>query len=107
MHSLYTQAAALTDEVIAAATKVQKHFGIGALESIYVRCLEHELQLSGHKTKREGIVKISYRGLEAASNESSSKTPTMMTHRSEPIIGISEPTASREPATDSKMSPCN
>ena len=68
MHSLYTQAAALTDEVIAAATKVQKHFGIGALESIYVRCLERELQLSGHMTKREGLVKISYRGLEFDEN---------------------------------------
>ena len=63
MHALYEQAAKLTDEVIKAAVAVQKHFGIGALESIYVRCLERELQLAGHKTKREGPVRITYRGL--------------------------------------------
>lgn len=64
MHTLYQQAASLTEEVISAAIKVQKHFGIGALESIYVRCLERELELSGHKTSREKSVKISYRGIE-------------------------------------------
>ena len=63
MHELYSQAAALTDEVIAAAVKVQKHFGIGVLESIYVRCLEQELKLSGHKTSREKSVRIAYRGM--------------------------------------------
>jgi len=63
MHPLYTQAAALTDEVIAASAKVQKHFGIGALESIYVRCLERELELAGHKTSREKAVKITYRDM--------------------------------------------
>ena len=55
MHALYKQAAALTEEVIAAAVMVQKHFGIGALESIYVRCLERELELAGHKTSRERL----------------------------------------------------
>ena len=63
MHELYHQADVLTQEVIDAAVKVQKHFGIGVLESIYVRCLERELQLAGHETSREGVVKISYRGL--------------------------------------------
>ena len=68
MHKLYPQADSLTQEVVDAAVKVQKHFGIGALESIYVRCLERELQLNGHKTRREGVVKISYRGLEFDEN---------------------------------------
>jgi len=63
MHSLYDQAAAPTDEVVQAAVKVQKHFGIGVLESIYVRCLERELQLAGHATSREGIVRIEYRDI--------------------------------------------
>ena len=68
MHPLYKQAAELTETVIASATKVQKHFGIGALESIYVRCLERELQLAGHKTSREKAIKIAYRGLEFDEN---------------------------------------
>ena len=63
MHKLFQQAASLTEEVIAAAVKVQKHFGIGALESIYVRCLERELELSGHRTSRENAVSITYRGM--------------------------------------------
>ena len=63
MHELYLKAASLTAEVIEATVKVQKHFGVGALESIYVRCLERELELAGHTTSREKAVRISYRGL--------------------------------------------
>lgn len=63
MHCLYEKANELTGEVIKAAEAVRDHFGIGALESIYVRCLERELQLGGHKTKREGTVKLEYKGL--------------------------------------------
>lgn len=62
MHKLYERAEALTDEVIAAANKVHKHFGIGVLESIYVKCLERELELAGHKTSREQAVRIEYEG---------------------------------------------
>ena len=63
MHPLYEQASKLTEEVVKAAVTVQKHFGIGALESIYVKCLERELQLAGHTTSREGSVKINYRDM--------------------------------------------
>lgn len=63
MHKLYEKANDLTDEVIRAAVAVRECFGIGALESIYVRCLERELQLAGHKTSREGMVKVEYKGL--------------------------------------------
>ena len=63
MHPLYEQASKLTEEVVKAAVTVQKHFGIGALESIYVKCLERELQLAGHTTSREGPVKINYRDM--------------------------------------------
>ena len=63
MHPLYEQADSLTQEVIDAVVKVQKHFSIGALESIYVRCLERELELSGHRTSREKGVSITYRGM--------------------------------------------
>ena len=68
MHELYARASALTDEVVAASVKVQKYFGIGALESIYVRCLERELELSGHKTSREKAVNITYRGMQFDEN---------------------------------------
>lgn len=68
MHKLYDRAVGLTDEVIAAAVRVHKHFGIGVLESIYVKCLEQELRLAGHKTTREEKVKISYRGMEIDEN---------------------------------------
>ena len=63
MHRQYEQAAALTAEVIEAAVAVQRHFGIGVLESIYVKCLERELQLRGHATSREKRIVVSYRGL--------------------------------------------
>lgn len=63
MHPLYEQAASLTEAVIAAAVAVQKHFGIGLLESIYVRCLERELQMAGHATSREKAIAITYRGI--------------------------------------------
>jgi len=63
MHPLYEKAASLTDEVVKAAVRVRDHFGIGALESIYVRCLEQELKLAGHETSREQGIKIAYRGM--------------------------------------------
>ena len=63
MHSLFQQASSLTEEVIAAAVRVQKHFGIGALESIYVRCLERELELAGHRTSRARCPTIVRMGL--------------------------------------------
>ena len=63
MHPLYEQADSLTQEVIDATVRVQKHFGIGALESIYVRCLERELELAGHRTSREKGVSITYRDM--------------------------------------------
>lgn len=68
MHALYEKADSIVKAVVDAAVAVREHFGIGALESIYVRCLERELQLAGHKTSREGVVKIEYRGLEFDEN---------------------------------------
>jgi len=62
MHPLYTKAAGLTEDVIAAAIAVHKHFGAGVLESIYVRCLEQALKVAGHKVEREKTVPISYLG---------------------------------------------
>ena len=64
MNPLYEKADKLTKEVIDAAIRVHEHFGPGLLESIYAKCLEQELKLAGHQTKREETVWIKYRGLE-------------------------------------------
>ena len=64
MHKLYKKANELTGVVIEAAIAVQKHFGIGVLESIYQKCLAQELRLKGHKVDIEKVVTISYKGFE-------------------------------------------
>ena len=63
MHPLFQKAHLLTIEVISSALEVQRHFGPGLLESIYVKCLERELNLRGHSTRREVPVTIQYKGL--------------------------------------------
>ena len=62
MHELYNKANDLAGVVIAAAVEVQKHFGIGIMESVYVKCLARELALRGHATKAEVPVSIQYKG---------------------------------------------
>ena len=62
MHPLYKKAHNLTEEIIAAAIAVHRHFGPGVLESIYVRCLEQALRVAGHTVEREKSVTISYMG---------------------------------------------
>ena len=64
MHPLFEKAHLLTSEIISAALEVQRHFGPGLLESIYVKCLERELNLRGHVTSREVPVTIRYKDLE-------------------------------------------
>lgn len=61
MHPKYEQASDLTEDVINAAVEVREHFGIGLLESIYQKCLAHELTLRGHIVKTEAPVTIRYK----------------------------------------------
>ena len=61
MHPLYEKASSLTGTVISAAIEVQKHFGTGLLESIYVKCLGRELNMRGLRTKKEVPVEIIYK----------------------------------------------
>ncbi len=63
MHPLYQKASSLTEMVIGSAIEVQRYFGPGLLESIYVKCLERELNLKGLSTCREVPVTISYKGI--------------------------------------------
>lgn len=62
MHPKYLKANELTKEVIDAALTVQRYFGIGVLESIYVKALSRELELAGHKVEEEKPCTIEYKG---------------------------------------------
>ncbi|MDR1009884.1 MAG: GxxExxY protein [Opitutaceae bacterium] len=63
MHPLYKKADMLSFDVISAAMEVHKNKGPGLLESIYERCLLHELKLRNHQAQTQGIVKITYKDL--------------------------------------------
>ncbi len=53
----------LTHEVIGAAIEVHKKLGPGLLESVYRRCLCHELFLRGIQFKYEDPLPLEYKGL--------------------------------------------
>lgn len=61
MHPKFERAQSLTEDVISAACEVRAHFGIGLLESIYQKCLAHELKQRGHGVKVEAPVTIRYK----------------------------------------------
>ncbi len=49
--------------VTGAAIEVHKALGPGLLESVYHKCLKHELSIRGIKYKSELIVPVNYKGL--------------------------------------------
>ncbi len=63
MHPEYGRAHRWTSVVIGAAIEVHREKGPGLLESIYQKCLRHELSLRGVPTHGEVQVPISYQGL--------------------------------------------
>jgi GxxExxY protein len=63
MHPLYQQADALSGDVIGAAIAVHRDKGPGLLESIYERCLMHELFLRGYDAVNQKLVRITYKDL--------------------------------------------
>lgn len=63
MHPKFTEADALSGDVIGAAIEVHRDKGPGLLESIYERCLVHELNLRGHMSVNQKLVQISYKDL--------------------------------------------
>jgi GxxExxY protein len=63
MHPLYAKADALRSEVIGAAIEVHRDKGPGLIESIYERCLMHELSLRGHSSVNQKLVHVEYKGL--------------------------------------------
>src|SRR5262245_3101118 len=63
MHKLYQRADVLSHVVIGAAIEVHKALGPGLLESIYERCLLHELGLRGVPAINQREVQIRYKEL--------------------------------------------
>ncbi len=53
----------LVCQVTGAAIEVHKELGPGLLESVYHKCLKHELTKRGINFKSELIVPVNYKGL--------------------------------------------
>ena len=62
MHPLYDKAQQLSQDVVDAFIEVLNTLGAGLLESIYEKCLQHELELRGHHVKTELVVPVKYKG---------------------------------------------
>lgn len=63
MHPLFSQADQLSPIAIGAAIEVHRILGPGLLESIYERCLIHELKLRGLNSVSRKIINIRYKDL--------------------------------------------
>jgi hypothetical protein len=53
MHPLFEKANSLTENIIASAIEVHRHFGPGLLESVYEWALTKELELRGYKVESQ------------------------------------------------------
>jgi GxxExxY protein len=63
VHPLYEKADKLSYIVIGAALEVHRLKGPGLIESIYERCLLHELQLRAIPAAAQRTVRVEYKGL--------------------------------------------
>jgi len=63
MHVLFQRADALSNRVIGAAIEVHREKGAGLIESIYEKCLMHELSLQGIPSVNQKQVLIRYKDL--------------------------------------------
>ncbi len=63
MHPKFEKADALSSRVIGAAIEVHRDKGPGLIESIYERCLMHELGLQKIAAMSQQIVRVEYKGL--------------------------------------------
>ncbi len=62
------QVTQLSYEITGLAIKVHKILGPGLLESVYEKCLKHELISNGYKVKQQMKVPILYDGMELESD---------------------------------------
>jgi GxxExxY protein len=63
MHSGLAQAEDLTAHIIELATRVHDHVGPGLMESVYHRCLCHELSHAGIQFRQQVCLPIHYKGV--------------------------------------------
>lgn len=63
MHKNFEKADGLSRDVIGAAIEVHRALGAGLLESIYEKCLMHELELRRIRAARQEQVTIEYKGI--------------------------------------------
>ncbi len=63
MHPKFERADALTRDVIGAAIEVHRSMGPGLLESIYERCLLHELELRGLVAEKQQQIHVEYKDI--------------------------------------------
>ena len=54
----------LSYRVVGCAIEVHKQLGPGLLESVYEKCLKHELELQGYNVKQQVVVPVRYKGIE-------------------------------------------
>ena len=52
----------LTGAVIGCAIEVHRHMGPGLMESVYERCLRHELEQAGLKSVSQSAIPVYYKG---------------------------------------------
>ena len=50
-------------DIVSCAIKVHKELGPGLLESVYEKCLKHELELNGFKVQQQISIPIIYKGI--------------------------------------------
>ena len=53
----------ITEACIGAAIEVHRHLGPGMLESVYEAALAYEISQAGHKTERQKMLPLIYKGL--------------------------------------------
>ena len=58
------QVTQLSYEIVGCAITVHKALGPGLLESVYEKCLKHELEFQGYKVENQKKVKLEYRGIQ-------------------------------------------
>ena len=63
MHPLFERADGLVSDVIGGAIEVHRDKGPGLIESIYERCMAHELSLRKLTATSQDVVQIEYKGL--------------------------------------------
>ena len=63
MHPLFAKADTMSGEAIGAAIEVHRDKGLGLIESIYERCMMHELSLRKLAVVNQQLVRVRYKDL--------------------------------------------